>query len=136
MSGLFTGRPKALGAEDGRLAPCPDTPNCLSSQAEDAGHRVDPLRFAVAPERAWRAAVDAVSSLPRAQLVTLQEGYLHAECTSALFRFVDDVELLLDAAGRQIHVRSASRLGRSDLGANRRRLRALRAAFAMRLALP
>lgn len=119
--------PEDLAA--GRLRACPDSPNCVSSQARDAAHRVEPIAFAgdpaAVPDRLRRVVV----SLPRARIVSASENYLHAEFTSLLFRFVDDVELLVDPAERLIHVRSASRVGYSDLGANRRRVEAIRRAF-------
>jgi uncharacterized protein (DUF1499 family) len=73
-----------------------------------------------------------VAKLPRTRIVTDAEGYLHAECRSALLGFVDDLELHLRPADAQIAVRSASRLGYSDMGVNRRRVEALRAALAAR----
>jgi uncharacterized protein (DUF1499 family) len=68
--------------------------------------------------------------MPGARIISDEDGYLHAEFRSRVFRFVDDVELLMDEAGHKIDVRSASRLGYSDLGVNRRRVEQLRARFA------
>lgn len=125
-------RPTALGPLDGRLAPCPSSPNCVSSDAPDAAHAVAPFALAVPAERAWAAARDAVAGLPRTRIVADADGYLHAECRSALLGFVDDLELQLRPSGAQIAVRSASRVGYSDLGVNRRRVDGLRAALAAR----
>ncbi len=130
--GLFSGSPPAdLGVRDGRLAPCPTSPNCVTSQGDpqDAEHHVAPLAFPAGvndPAEAWSRLVQAVRALERTRIVTLREGYLHAECESALLGFVDDLECLLDAPQRRIEVRSASRLGYSDLGVNRKRVEALR----------
>jgi len=66
----------------------------------------------------------------RTQIVSVSDDYLHAEFTSAIFRFVDDVECLIDAANQTIHIRSASRVGYWDLGANRRRVERLRGLLA------
>ena len=128
--------PPNLGAADGRLSPCPGSPNCVCSQADpaDAGHHVAPLAFTGDPEAAWAAVREALRSMPRTVIVDERPGYLHAEATTALFRFTDDLELLLDAPGGVIHVRSASRVGHSDLGANRSRVEALREAFDARRA--
>ncbi len=126
---LFTRRPTNLGVTDGKLAPCPHSPNCVSSQAENADHRVEPLRFAGSPAEARTKLKQALASLPRTAIVTETDDYLHAECTSLLFRFVDDVEFWIDAANQTIHCRSASRVGRSDLGVNRARVEAIRQAF-------
>ena len=112
-----------------RMAACPGTPNCVSSRAADESHRVEPLEIAGDPAAAFRRAAAAVRGLPRTRIVAEEEGYLHAECISRLFRFIDDLELELDAAGGVIHVRSASRVGRSDLGVNRKRVEKVRAAY-------
>jgi uncharacterized protein (DUF1499 family) len=125
-------RPANLGLRDGRLAPCPASPNCVSSDARDAEHAVEPLRLAQPAERAWRAIREAVAALPRTGFVTETGDYLHAECASALLGFVDDLELHLRPAEGIVAVRSASRLGYSDLGVNRKRVEELRAALRAR----
>jgi uncharacterized protein (DUF1499 family) len=114
----------------GRLRPCPSSPNCVSSQAADESHRVEPLAFEGDAAAVLEGLRRAIVSLPGARIVSVDDGYLHAEFTSRVFRFVDDVELLVDPERRLVHVRSASRVGYSDLGANRRRVEAIRAAFA------
>lgn len=124
--------PETIGlGPERRLAPCPDSPNCLSSQAEDVDHRVEPLAIRVDADRAWELAVRAVSEAERASIVEHRpgDGYLHATFRSAVFRFVDDLELLLDRHAKVIHLRSASRLGYYDFGANGRRIGALRERF-------
>jgi uncharacterized protein (DUF1499 family) len=131
LAGACAGaRPEGLGVAAGAFAPCPASPNCVSSDAEDAGHRVAPLPVVGTPEEAWRAARAAVAALPRTRVVVESDGYLHAECRSAVFGFVDDLELHLRPEAGAIAVRSASRVGYSDLGVNRRRVEALRAALA------
>jgi len=120
-------RPADLGEVAGALRACPPSPNCVSSDAHDADHAVAPIRITAPPEQAWAAAVRIVSGWDRTELVRSEAGYLHVECTSALMRFVDDLELVLRPAREEIAVRSASRLGYSDLGANRRRVERLRA---------
>jgi uncharacterized protein (DUF1499 family) len=129
---LFARRPANLGARGRRLAPCPDTPNCVCTQATDEAHRSEPLAYAGTAEEAMARLKAALANLPRTRIITETPDYLHAECTSLLFRFVDDVEFLLDREGKVIHFRSASRAGRSDFGVNRRRMEALRQAFAAR----
>ncbi|MHC5212462.1 MAG: DUF1499 domain-containing protein [Planctomycetota bacterium] len=118
-----------MGLVDGRLAPCPDRPNCVSSQTDDAARRVEPLHFEGPPEDAWQRLMTTLRAMPRTQIVQEQDGYAHAEVTTALLRFIDDLEFLLDARAGVIHVRSASRVGYSDMGTNRRRIEALRAAW-------
>jgi len=127
---LLARRPDGLGVHDSRLAPCPRSPNCVSSQAEDEGHRAAPLAFADKPEQAWERLKEVLADFPRTRVVEEGDGYLHAECTTLLFRFVDDVEFLLDREAKVIHFRSASRIGAGDLGTNRRRVEAIRRAFA------
>jgi uncharacterized protein (DUF1499 family) len=126
---LLSRRPDTLGVHDGRLAPCPASPNCVCTRDADPGHAIDPLTFEDAPQEAWARLQGILSSWPRTRIVTATDSYLHAECTSWLFRFVDDVEFLLDAEAKRIHFRSASRAGRSDLGVNRRRMEAIRQVF-------
>lgn len=126
---LLSRRPTNLGATGGRLSPCPGTPNCVCSQATDDGHRIDPLHYDGSPTDAMTRLKGVLAALPRTHVVTATDTYLHAECTSLLFRFVDDVEFLLEPEAKIIHVRSASRAGRSDLGVNRRRVEAIRQAF-------
>ena len=121
-------RPSNLGVRDGHLAPCPASPNCVSSDAatDDATHYVAPLVLRTGPEQGWQAAQAAVTKLPRTEIITESPGYLHAESTSALMGFVDDLELELRPNDGVIAVRSASRLGYGDMGVNRSRVEKLR----------
>lgn len=123
-------RPDRLGPAEGRLAPCPESPNCVSSFAEDPEHRVEPLSFQGSPEKVMEAVHDILVRLDRVHIVTQKELYLYAEFTSFFFRFVDDVEFLIDPETRTLHFRSASRLGRSDLGVNRKRIESIRKTLA------
>ncbi len=129
---LFARRPPNLGVHDGRLTPCPVTPNCVCTQAADDAHRIEPLAYDGTAAEAMARLKAALAALPRTRVVTETPDYLHAECTSLLFRFVDDVEFLIDRERKVVHFRSASRVGRSDLGVNRRRMERLRQAFAAR----
>lgn len=119
-------RPANLGISDGELAPCPPTPNCVSSDATGQTHAVEALVLVGTPE-AWPTIRDAVEELPRTSVIEETDGYLHAECRSAVFGFVDDLELHLRPGDGVVAVRSASRVGRGDLGVNRRRVEELRA---------
>lgn len=111
------------------LAPCPDSPNCVSSLAEDEGHFTPPLAYQGEVEKVWLAAKEAILAQPRTVIVEERPGYLRAEATSRIFRWVDDLELALEEETAQIHVRSASRTGYGDLGVNRKRVEALRSAL-------
>lgn len=122
--------PPDLGVTKSRLAPCPDTPNCVSSDSREGEHQVEPLRLNRPANEVWEAAVQAVSSLPRTNIVTQTEDYLHAECRSRLFGFVDDLELHLRPSEGILAVRSASRIGYSDFKVNRMRVEELRESLA------
>lgn len=114
--------PPVFGLHDGRLQPCPASPNCVSSDAGDATHRIEPFRLVGEPQAAWQALQDTVRAFPRTTIITVTPDYLHAEFRSFLFRFVDDVEFHLRPGDNIIAVRSASRVGYSDLGVNRQRV--------------
>jgi len=120
-------RPNNPGTREGVLAACPASPNCVSSQAVDEKHRIAPLTFNGDPDAAF-ARLQLILGL-RKDVKILQEspGYLQTELHTTLF--VDDGEFLLDRTNRVIHVRSASRLGYSDLGKNRSRMEEIRALF-------
>lgn len=126
LIGCHGTRPAGLGARDGRLAACPSSPNCVSSQSPDKDHRIEPLLFTGTAAEAMARLAAIVQNLPRTTIIIRKPDYLYAEFTSTLFRFKDDVEFLADDSAKVIHVRSASRLGHSDLGVNRKRIEAIR----------
>ena len=118
-------------SDDGRelmkeLAPCPASPNCVSTQARDHGHGIAPFHYSRSLAVAKTLLKSLVLSLPRTALVKEEVTYLHVEFTSLLLRFVDDVEFTFDEETKSIHFRSASRTGYSDLGVNRRRMESIR----------
>jgi uncharacterized protein (DUF1499 family) len=129
VAGCTGTRPMNLGVHDGKLAPCPTTPNCVSSQSSDKEHAAEPFRFSGTTVEAMADLKKVLSGRPRTRIVTATDTYLHVECTSLLFRFVDDVEFWLDESTRTTHLRSASRIGSTDLGVNRKRIEDLRAAI-------
>jgi uncharacterized protein (DUF1499 family) len=129
MMNLFSRKPANLGVVDGRLSDCPSSPNCVSTQAGGADHRMEPIPFTGSSDEAMQRINDLVAEMPRTKIVTVEDNYLHAEFRSAFFRFVDDVEFLIDPEEQVIHFRSASRVGHSDLGVNRRRMEQIRNAF-------
>lgn len=120
-------RRPALGLVDGHLKRCPSTPNCVCSEGETGEHAIEPLTFQDAPDVAWARLIAILESMPRVNLLARDSNYLRAEFTTPLMRYVDDVEFRLDVS--QIQIRSASRVGRSDLGANRARVERLRDLF-------
>jgi uncharacterized protein (DUF1499 family) len=128
-AGCSGGRPPAsLGVTAGRLAPCPGSPNCVSSQATDE-QRVEPLRYDGDAARARARLLEVLNGMDRARVVQSTDDYVHVEFRSAVFGFVDDVEFYFSPPGI-IQVRSASRTGYYDFGVNRERVETLRARFA------
>lgn len=104
------------------IRPCGNSPNCVSSTDARPKFSVDALPFKGSAEQTRKELVQLVLGLPRVRLVEDHGTYLHFEFTSRVFRFVDDVEFHLDESRKTIDMRSASRVGRSDLGVNRERL--------------
>lgn len=127
--GCSGSRASQIGVTGGRLSDCPDSPNCVSSQSSDERHAIEPLRFEGSAEPALRQLIEAARGMRGARVVTVDERYVHMEFTSLILRFVDDVEFLMDEGSKAIHVRSASRIGYSDLGVNRKRVEAIRSRF-------
>ena len=113
------------------LPPCPDSPNCVSTQAprEDAQHFIEPITYTGSAGDARKRLLDVIAAMPRTQIVTDEETYVHATFTSLIFRFVDDVQFVIDDATKTIHFRSASRVGRGDMGVNRNRMEEIRTRF-------
>ena len=112
-----------------RLAPCPERPNCVSSLARDRAHRVEPLPLDGPVEQALERLREIIERMPRAMVDEVGEAHLKARFRSRWFRFTDDLELAVDAPAGVIHIRSASRVGRSDLGVNRSRVEAIRSRY-------
>lgn len=114
-----------------QLAPCPDSPNCVCTQADpaDTTHSIQALTYTGSARAAMARLLAIIKALPRTTIITNSENYLHVEFRSLVFRFVDDVEFVLDDNAKQINFRSAARLGHSDLGVNRKRMEGIRQQF-------
>lgn len=119
--------PKPPGVHAGRLAPCPSTPNCVCSDSQGGSGRIEAFRVLGEPAVVWPKVCDAIAASRGVTVQTQSADYLHATCRTRVLRFVDDLELHLRAADGLIAVRSASRVGHSDLGTNRRRVESFRA---------
>jgi len=113
-------------ADKKKLPPCFDTPNCVSSQAIDKLHYISPFKISGDPQQAWAALRKAILAHGRINITHETEDTLHAEAISLVLHFVDDVDAILDVENGLIHIRSASRVGHSDFGVNRKRMEALR----------
>lgn len=128
MTGCSGTSPK-LGLEAGNLKPCPESPNCVNSQAQDEEHSIKPFKLTGSIPEVKKKLTQAIELLDNSKVVVSDSNYIRAEFTSSLFRFVDDVEFYFpgsDSAETIVHVRSASRLGHSDLGVNRKRIESIR----------
>lgn len=122
--------PGHLGvSEDGALEPCPSSPNCVSSQATDEAHFIEPFKYETDFEAARAALVRALADAPGVSITVDELRYIRAEARTRILGFVDDLEFFFPEGESIIHVRSASRVGRSDLGVNRRRMEKLRDAL-------
>jgi uncharacterized protein (DUF1499 family) len=122
---LNSRRARETGLVGGKLRPCPGTPNCVVSEYRGEEAHAEPFAFSGEPNVAWENAKASVTSLG-GRIEKDTGDYLWATFRSKIWRFVDDVELRLDVAGETIHVRSASRVGKGDLGVNRKRVERLR----------
>jgi uncharacterized protein (DUF1499 family) len=127
IAGCTGMRPANLGTKDGKLLPCPSSPNCVSSQSADREHAVEPMSFSGTVTEAHAELKKIILSMKRSRIVTETDNYIHAEFMSAVFRFVDDAEFWFDENAKLIHIRSAARLGYSDFGVNRKRAEDIRA---------
>jgi len=127
LAGCAGERANNLGAQDGALSACPSSPNCVSSQAGEEGHRIAPLLFSGDPDAAFARLKLVFGRRRDTTILEERPDYLRVELRTVLF--VDDGEFLLDRAHSVIHLRSASRLGYSDLGKNRSRIEEIRNEF-------
>ncbi|MBZ2162658.1 DUF1499 domain-containing protein [Alteromonas stellipolaris] len=124
--------PTKLGVNGEALNDCPITPNCFRSKNNES-QDTTPILFKGSRAAAREKIVSIVDSLPRTTIVEERDNYIRVEFRSQLIGFVDDVEFLLSQKpgdGTQIDFRSASRLGVSDLGVNKARMKNIKALFA------
>ena len=124
--------PENIGVQNGRLAPCPDTPNCVSSYADDPEHAVELIRYEGSQADAREQLLGVVRAMPRSFVETAEDDYVHVTFRSPTLGFYDDTEFYFAEPG-VIQVRSAARLGQADMGANRRYVETIRQQFASAL---
>lgn len=108
-----------------QLSPCPNSPNCVSTQAQDQNHFFAPFKITGAVDQAWIELKNALLSQNRTQIVFETKTTLQAQASSLVFGFIDDIEVILDTDARLIHIRSAARSGYYDFGVNRKRVKML-----------
>lgn len=123
-------RPLDLGIFEEKLRGCPSSPNCVSSFAPDEKHKIAALKYSASKVEMLARLKSVIEKMEGAKIVIERDNYLYAEFTSKLFRFVDDVEFLFDDETKTLHFRSASRLGHSDLGVNRKRIETIKSGLA------
>ena len=120
-----------IGVKESKLSPCPSTPNCVCSQAQtdDKEHYILPFSYNTSKNDAYKKIKELIQLSKRTKIISETDDYIHVEYTSMIFRFIDDVEFYFPKEEKLIHVRSASRLGKSDIGVNRKRIESLRKQF-------
>jgi uncharacterized protein (DUF1499 family) len=128
-SNCTANRSAGAGGKNGELAACPDRPNCVSSLSDDKEHFIAPLTYDGSMAEAAAHLLSVLEQMKGAKIVSRTDTTIHAEFTSTVFGFVDDVDFHFDAADRRIDLRSASRVGYTDFGANRRRVEEIRQRF-------
>ena len=128
---IFAGTaPDNLGVNDDHLTACPESPNCVVSQNGDESHSITPIPYHTDMATAKETLLKVLSVVPRTEIVEETDNYIRTQSTSRIMGFIDDAEFYFPADEQVIHIRSASRLGESDLGVNRRRLEQIRLALA------
>lgn len=121
LAGCSGTRPDGIGNLDSIKKQCPDSPNCISSfHPNDKDHYQDPIKGA--DKTQFTQIKNIIKSRENAKVIKEEENYIYAEFTSRLMKFVDDVEFSYDESDQEIHFRSASRIGKSDLGVNKKRV--------------
>jgi uncharacterized protein (DUF1499 family) len=118
-----------LGVSNAHLTSCPSSPNCVVSQDADSKHSIDPITYHVDRNTARQTLLKVLTVVPRTHVAEQSDNYVHVLSKSRIFGFVDDVEFYFPTNEDVIHIRSASRIGDSDLGVNRRRLEQIRLAL-------
>jgi uncharacterized protein (DUF1499 family) len=118
-----------LGVTEGMLQPCPNSPNCVCSQAEDPRHAIAPIAYTTSLTEARTTLLNVIAELDDATIVTQDPTYIRVEVYVRGFGFIDDVEFVFDEEAQVIHFRSSSRVPYYDFELNRKRMEGVRAAF-------
>ncbi|MDX2505111.1 MAG: DUF1499 domain-containing protein [Gammaproteobacteria bacterium] len=124
IAGQLSKKEQAPGVINGQLLPCPDKPNCINTEyPESTAHYMPPLDYPAAK-------TDLLMSLAKntilemgGKIINEDNNYLSATFTSRVFRFVDDFEIKINSSTQKLHIRSASRVGHSDFGINKKRVK-------------
>jgi uncharacterized protein (DUF1499 family) len=114
--------PDNPGSKKGILYPCPDAPNCVSTQSSDSRHAMLPLPFNGTKDQSRNRITAIIRSMKGSKIIDSSDSYIYAQFRTRFLRFVDDVEFFFDDTANTAHFRSASRVGYYDFGLNRRRM--------------
>ena len=127
IAGGCTSQMVARGVQQGGLAACPSSPNCVSSGDTDEDRYIEPFQFKGSKQQAREHLIEVLGGLKNTKIVSDRNSYIRVEFKTDLMGFVDDGEFYVQ--DDQIHVRSAARSGYSDFGKNRKRMEMIRDAF-------
>jgi uncharacterized protein (DUF1499 family) len=120
----------AIGLVNGQLSACPKTPNCVSTNQEDLNRYMLPVNYeGLTLDQAKAILREVLTTLPKLTVVKDEGAYLHVEAQTMIFEYTQDVEFLFDEAAKELHFRSASRVGYTDFGSNKRRMQSVVARF-------
>lgn len=134
VMGMVSRSGEPPGLQNDRLSGCPDRPNCVCSEyAGDRDHYIEPVSLPAGAEAEVTQLARRVIGEMGGRVVAEREDYLAATFRSALFGFMDDLELRVDTEGQLLHIRSASRVGYSDSGVNAKRVEQLKQRIGKRL---
>ncbi|MGR9050995.1 DUF1499 domain-containing protein [Halobacillus faecis] len=114
-----------IGVKNGRLSDCPNSPNCVSTQTDQEEKKMTSLTFSKDMETTKSLIKEILSERQRTTIETENENYIHGVVESKWMKFKDDVEFYLDQKEEVVHFRSASRVGYSDFGVNKKRMQAI-----------
>ena len=128
-SGFSAPRPDNLGLKNNLLLSCPNSPNCVLSQASYPKYQIHPIHYTSSVEIAKEKLIKVIQSMDGTRIIKQDEVYWHVEFTTRWLRFIDDVEFYFPESEELIHLRSASRSGYWDLGVNRKRVEEIRSRF-------
>lgn len=133
MLGACSSATKKGPTYDGNeLGACPNSPNCISSLADDDKHYLDAIEYTVTKEQAKEIILEIVKEEKNSEVITVKDNYIHVIFKSGVFKFIDDLEFVFSEDKNTINFRSAARSGYSDFGVNRKRLERIKKEFYLR----
>lgn len=113
--------PRNIGVNKGSLAPMPNKPNAVSSQTDIMEKRVEPLKFIGDSDNSKKLIIESINQFKNMKIIKNEKNYLYVVFATDKMKYKDDVEFYFDEDKKIIHFRSASRVGYSDMGVNKKR---------------